>query len=613
MEIQANGLTGHLEEFWESVGSNSGWLGGDGDNWERGPYYLDGLLPLAYLLENDELIGKTEKWIEWTLLSQREDGFFGPENNNDWWPRMVMLKVLIQYYEVTNDNRIIFFAEKYFRYNMEHIEERPLSNWGKARGSEIILSIYWLYRKNSDKSLLKLADTIFEQSMNWSEIFENYPYIKPVREYIDWKMLNVLNLDSNDMDVQKLINYHTHHIVNIVMGLKEPALKYLLYGDEKNKNVIKKGIEVLTKYHGVVSGLFTGDEHLSGNNPTQGSELCSVVEYLYSLEILMEVYEDSDFGDIAEKIAYNALPATFSEDMWCHQYDQQANQVLVTKDERNWYNNGDESNLFGLEPHFGCCTANMHQGWPKIVQRLWMKTEDEGLVAMIYAPSKVETKVRGNRILLETITDYPFRESIVIKVLLDKATSFPMKIRIPGWCKDASITVNGKEYTSVNEADFFTIDREWNNDIINIEFPMTVRPGYWYNNSLGVERGPLVFALPIKESWQYLKGVIPMADYEIYPESEWNYCLHINKQDFESSFKVIETEPGNIPFSREEPAVTINGKGSQLNQWKLEKNSAGELPVSPLLACAQEEDIGLIPYGSAKLRISQFPWSYNEV
>lgn len=78
LNIQADGLTGHLEEHWEDVGSDNGWLGGKGESWERGPYYVDGLLPLAYLLEDETLIRKAMKWVEWALSSQREDGMFGP-------------------------------------------------------------------------------------------------------------------------------------------------------------------------------------------------------------------------------------------------------------------------------------------------------------------------------------------------------------------------------------------------------------------------------------------------------------------------------------------------------------------------------------------------------
>ena len=67
-----DGMTGNLDKVYEHVmGSRNGWLGGDGDVWERGPYWIDGLLPLAYILNNETLIEKVKPWIEWTLASQK--------------------------------------------------------------------------------------------------------------------------------------------------------------------------------------------------------------------------------------------------------------------------------------------------------------------------------------------------------------------------------------------------------------------------------------------------------------------------------------------------------------------------------------------------------------
>jgi len=61
LELQAKGLGGHLDETWADVGPSSGWLGGTGESWERGPYFVDGLVPLAYLLDDARLKAKARK------------------------------------------------------------------------------------------------------------------------------------------------------------------------------------------------------------------------------------------------------------------------------------------------------------------------------------------------------------------------------------------------------------------------------------------------------------------------------------------------------------------------------------------------------------------------
>src|SRR5215475_4352514 len=153
---------------------------------------------------------------------------------------------------------------------------------------------------------------------------------------------------------------------------------------------------MLDKFHGQATGMFTCDEHLAGRNPSQGTELCTVVETMFSLEVLTSILGDPKLADRLERIAFNALPATFKPDMCAHQYDQQANQVVcrVAK-ERVYVNNNEDSNIFGLEPNFGCCTANMHQGWPKFAANLWMSSVDDGLAVAAYAPSVVNSMVKG--------------------------------------------------------------------------------------------------------------------------------------------------------------------------------------------------------------------------
>ncbi|MBS6474654.1 MAG: hypothetical protein KH354_01510 [Clostridiales bacterium] len=124
---------------------------------------------------------------------------------------------------------------------------------------------------------------------------------------------------------------------------------------------------ILYEYNGMPAGTFTGDECLSGLGPIQGTELCSVTELMYSYELLYTHTRDRKWVERLETVAFNALSATISDDMWTHQYDQLSNQIACQKFEGKpiFRTNNGESHLFGLEPSYGCCTAKFNQGWPK--------------------------------------------------------------------------------------------------------------------------------------------------------------------------------------------------------------------------------------------------------
>ena len=84
---------------------------------------------------------------------------------------------------------------------------------------------------------------------------------------------------------------------------------------------------MLDTYHGAPTGMFLADETLADSMPSHGTELCAVVEALFSLAVMHETHGDAAFADRAERIAYSALPGTWTPDMWGHQYLQQPNAV----------------------------------------------------------------------------------------------------------------------------------------------------------------------------------------------------------------------------------------------------------------------------------------------
>lgn len=599
--VQATGLTGHLEEFWPDLGPNSAWLGGAGEGWERGPYYLDGLLPLAYLLDDVALKTKAQKWVDWILQSQRADGSIGPVKNKDWWPNMLVLKSLMQYQEATQDKRVLPFMERYFTYQSSQLAAHPLHEWAKYRWAEELLPLRWTYERTHNPQLLTLAAQLASQGFNWQQLYAQFPFTGPTSR----QALGLVNGVGNTEQALQA------HGVNNAMALKMPALWGMTGGSEADRKAIYNQMALLDQYHGLPNGLFSGDEHFSGRNPSQGVELCTVVEAQFSYEELLALLGDPAFGDRLEKITFNALPATFDPTMWAHQYDQQPNQVLVSQANRSWSSNGEEANIFGLEPNFGCCTANLHQGWPKFASHLWMASPDGGLVVAAYAPSRVSTSVGGNdTVTIREDTDYPFRETIRFTVKKTGTHAFPLRLRIPAWATKAQVSINGKVARTPQAGTFYVLERAWKvGDMVELRLPMEVRVVPGYQQSVSVERGPLVYGLKLGEQWTKLRDrPTPADDYQVHATTPWNYGLLLGATPA-AAFSVREKPTTGVVFSPEGAPVELRVQGVLLPAWQLVGNSAGPVPASPVPRPrgTQTQSLTLIPYGAAKLRITSFP------
>jgi hypothetical protein len=605
LEIQARGLTGHLDELWPDVGANSGWLGGTGESWERGPYYLDGLLPLAYLLHDEALIAKANRYVEWTLTHQADTGWLGPASNADWWPNMVMLKVLTQYQEATGDPRVVPALTKYFVFHLQEAERRPLNQWAVYRWADELLSVIWLYNRTADPRLLTLARTLHNQGADWARHFAHF-------EFDSKTSTRDLALEPGDREFSD--RAMRAHGVNTAMALKTSAIWSLVSRDVVDRDAVLEALAVLDKYHGQPNGMFSADEHYAGRDPSEGTELCAVVEAMFSLEQAFAVRGGVPLADRLERIAFNALPATLSPDMWAHQYDQQANQVLCTLRPRRWVSNGPESNLFGLEPNFGCCTANLHQGWPKLVASLWMASPDDGLAAVAYGPSQVRARAsRGQPVTIEERTDYPFREDVELIVRPEGLLHFPLHLRIPAWAEDATVLVNGSPVPGVVPGEFLRIERAWHpGDKVVLHLPMRTQVTSWYRDGISLTRGPLVFALGIGEDWRKVTSGMKhpatgqAADWEIVPTTPWNYGLVLDS-DAAARLRVDLKPVGEVPFSPTSPPVVLRVTGRKVPEWQLEEGSAGTLPQSPVLSTEPDEPLTLVPYGSVRLRVTVFP------
>jgi DUF1680 family protein len=342
---------------------------------------------------------------------------------------------------------------------------------------------------------------------------------------------------------------------------------------------------------------------------------------MFSLEKMLEITGDLDFADRLEMIAFNVLPTQVSDDAQTRQYYQQANQVMATKAIRNFIQEREGRRIvYGLLSGYPCCTCNLHQGWPKLTQHLWMATADKGLAALIYAPSQVTATVADDQsVTLKQSTYYPFDDQVQIEVSTDADATFPLHLRIPAWCDAPALSLNGKSTKGQRKGNLIIVNRTWKDgDQIVLTLPMKLKTKRFHENSVSLYRGPLLYALEIEEQWSVNKD----GDREARPKSKWNYALNENHiSNPEKFFKVIKGDRTDHPWSLKGAPVRLKGIGVQHPAWKLYNESAGPIPWSPQPHQRfgdihdNLEYISLVPYGCSTLRVSAFPtirWFANK-
>ncbi|MFJ3664659.1 RICIN domain-containing protein [Streptomyces sp. NPDC090119] len=587
LRLQLDGLCGRYDRRSHFLDfDNSGWVHPEKPGWEELPYWLRGFVPLAIATGDADALARARRWIDAVLATQQSDGFFGPrglrtslDGGPDFWPFLPLLMALRTWQEYAGDQRIIPFLTRFLTFMNAQGKGAFDHSWIATRWGDGLDVALWLHDRTGDAFLLDLADKMHTWGADWTG-----PLPSP-------------------------------HNVNIAQGFREPAQYARRSGSASDTSATYRTYDqVLGVYGQFPGGGFAGDENLRAGfgDPRQGFETCGIVEFMASHELLTRVTGDPVWADRCEELAFNMLPAALDPQGKAVHYITSANSVDLDNAAKT---QGQFQNGFAMQSfqpgvdNYRCCPHNYGMGWPCFTEELWLVTPDQGLAAALYAPSQVTATVAGGtRVTVTEETDYPFGETVRLTLSTPKPVRFPLRLRVPGWCADPVLTVNGQAVAARPGPTFVTVDRTWaNGDIVALKLPQrtTVRTWTGGKNAVSVAHGPLTYALKIGERYVRYAGDDTFPEYEVHATTPWNYGLVPGAvPEFVRAGGAV---PAN-PFTLEGTPVRMTARARRVAEWVADdEHVVAPLQPSPARSAAPVETVTLVPMGAARLRISSFP------
>ena len=249
--LQGHALTGHLDEICDSIKSPSTLTTGN----EYLYCYYEGLIPLAYLLNDTMLLRKANAAINYFMGSAVANGNFYTATSIAF-DHLSIMRALMAYHDITNDTSVIPFMTRYFHYlnTLTPTFSGDGDIWSLNRLPEFMPVAQWLYNRTGDTIVLNVVSRRCADTLNkWLSNYTNYA----------WK-------DSINPAAAGNVQYD--HNVNIGEAFKY-ALYYLQSKNAAHKVLVDSALALTDKYHGSVCGRFDADEHLTGKQPTRGMEL----------------------------------------------------------------------------------------------------------------------------------------------------------------------------------------------------------------------------------------------------------------------------------------------------------------------------------------------------
>lgn len=636
LRTMRDGLTGHLEAAGYPF-NTEGWLalgryGVKGDDWgpyEQTAYWVDGMVRCGHLLGDRFLIRKGGRYVEHVLREADRDGYLGPQfmkqaASFSRWPQLVFFRAMMAQYSATGDRRIVRALEKHYLHDAS-----PYSTGRDVCNVEAML---WTYAQTGNPALLRRAQAAFRR------------YNASFRRQGPLRDSEVTLYSRGQTSVAGLLSDRrpTEHGVTYCELGKLGAVMYLHTGNQTWLEASINGFRKLDRHAMLIDGVPSSSENVAGRGAIDGHETCVIADYTWAAGYLLMATGDVQYADKIERACFNAAPGAVGSDFKTLQYFSSPNQVIADRTSNHHkLLRGLSYTAYRPNPGTECCPGDVHRIMPNYAARMWMSDGRGGLVAALYGPGAVTARVGKDAQPVTVVeeTEYPFSERIALRVETARPVVFALSLRIPGWCRQARVLVNGQPAPCLcGPGTFAVLRREFRNgDRVELTLPMELRATRWPGSGVGIERGPLVYALRVEEKWQVdptdLRSTPDFPGYNLYAASPWNYALAIRDQDLVKTVEVIQKPVTSNPWSIRTAPLELRVPARRVAGWELRRQKSilasrwfpggfidvtikGDYRFTPPLPAAKGlakrlsrkvETVTLVPYGCTKMRIAIFP------
>ena len=331
-------------------------------------------------------------------------------------------------------------------------------------------------------------------------------------------------------------------------------------------------------------------------NLTAYNETCAAISMVYLFERMFLLRGEAKYIDCLERTLYNGVISGMSVDGGKFFYPNPLSSDGV------FTFNADRTKT--RQPWFGCacCPSNLSRFIPSMPGYIY-GVRDNNLYVNLFASNTATIAVGGKNVTLEQSTQYPWDGDIAIKVLQNKAKTFNMLVRIPGWVLNQvvpsdlysfsddilsgyEVTVNGQRVDGELQNGYLVINRNWKKgDVVRIHFDMPVRTVIANlrvaddRGRVAVERGPLVYCA----EWADNEGINPhhlllarQPQFEVEPA----YSIQ-NTEGDGKTFQVtaITAQAQDVHVNREGRIATKDVKVKLIPYYAWNHRGAGKMDV----------------------------------